>query len=222
MSAFTVTLWGAHSTASARVSPTTPALLATYAATSNRPTNDDSEPTVVIRPCFCAIIGRPKTWQARSVPVRFVSITRAIGLVHLERRALLGHPCDGEQDVDLAERLEALVAQSVERRDLGHVGGDRQRPPPALLNLGGDVLDELDAAAARDHVGARVSQPQRQGAADSLMPPTTTAVRPVRSKSFMVVRLTMACGAPARGVGKRRGFFIGRRLLRLVPARLGR
>ena len=89
------------------------------------------------------------------------------------------------------------------------------------MNLGGDVLDELDAAAARDHVGARVSQPQRQGAADSLMPPTTTAVRPVRSK-LQVVRLTMACGAPARGVGKRRGFSIGRRLLRLVPARLGR
>src|SRR5688500_10924971 len=49
---FTVTLCGAHSTASARVRPATADLLATYAATSWRPTNDDSDPIVMIRPDF--------------------------------------------------------------------------------------------------------------------------------------------------------------------------
>ncbi len=39
--------------------------------------------------------------------------------------------------------------------------------PAALLNLGGDGLDELHAAAARHDVGARVGQPEGEGAADS-------------------------------------------------------
>ncbi len=75
-------------------------------------------------------------------------------------------PGDRQEDVDLAEGLDALVAQALERGDVGDIGGDRQRAAAAVLNLGGDVLDELDAAAGRDHVGARVGQTERERAAD--------------------------------------------------------
>src|SRR5262249_47716621 len=48
--AFTHTPYGAHSIASDFVSDATPALLAEYAAISNRETNDVREPMLMIRP----------------------------------------------------------------------------------------------------------------------------------------------------------------------------
>ena len=54
--ALTVTPCGAHSTASARVSPATPDLLAVYAATSISPTNDASDAIPIRRPLLRAIM----------------------------------------------------------------------------------------------------------------------------------------------------------------------
>ena len=75
--ALTLTPCGAHSTASARVIRRSADLLATYAATSCNPTNDDNEPMAMMRPDPRLTISPPNTWQLRNMPVMLVSITRS-------------------------------------------------------------------------------------------------------------------------------------------------
>src|SRR5260370_15527873 len=64
----------AHSTARDFVSATPPALLAEYAATSKMPTKEDNDAILMMRPYSRSIICLPNTLQARSVPLRFVSM----------------------------------------------------------------------------------------------------------------------------------------------------
>ncbi len=99
---------------------------------------------LMIRPYPAFTIVLPKIWQARSVPVRFVSITRdqsasavsSVGSLVRDSRRI-------HQDVDLAEFLEHRIVQRLRATPIQHVAGHAQRPPAQRLNLRCDLLHLL-------------------------------------------------------------------------------
>ena len=112
-------------------------------------------------------------------------------------------PATSEKNVDSAEGLDAHVAQALERAHVRDVGGDRQRAAAVRLDLGGDVLHELDAAAGRHHICAGLCQTERQRAADPAGTTNDDGRRPDRSNSLMnMVRPTMAGAGCAHGAGE--------------------
>ena len=135
--ALTVTLYGAHSTASARVSPATADLLATYAATSNRPTNDDSEAMVMMRPDRLRHhLASEHLATAQRAGEVGVDDPLPVVIGHLERRHALGDARGAHQDVDAAERLEHRVAHALERgrRRSTSAGSRSVRRPRASIS----------------------------------------------------------------------------------------
>jgi hypothetical protein len=55
----------------------------------------------------------------------------------------------------------------LERSRLADVGRDSQRTAAAALDLGCHLVDELDAAPGRGHVGARLGEADGDGAPDA-------------------------------------------------------
>ena len=78
------------------------------------------------------------------------------------------------------------------------VGGNRQRAAAALLDLGGDVFDELHAAAGRDDVGARVGQSERERAADAARTTNDDGRAAGQIKQFHAVQSDRRWSPPTR------------------------
>ena len=138
----------------------------------------------------------------------------------------LGDAGGADEDVDAAERLEHASRSALERRRVADVRRHPQRPPPALLDLGGDLVDErLRGGRSRRRRRRRRRARARATRPMPLVPPTTTAVRPDRSnrRSSVDDAWPVAARGP-RGDGRRRlaapaSGVVGR-LLRLVRAGL--
>ena len=132
------------------------ALLAVYAATSCSPTNDASDAMVMMRPRCRSTIGAPNTWQARSTPVRLVSMMRCQSSSrHLQRRHALGDAAAATRMSTRAKLSQARVAKR--RRATRH---RRHRPrisavrrPSAAISAA-TVLDQIASPAGGDDVGA--------------------------------------------------------------------
>ena len=159
------------------------------------------------------------------MPVRFVSIMRCQSASSISSVGLfLVIPATASRMSTLpnASRHSSRSRSSDAISDTSAAIDSVRRPRFSIL--GGHVLDELDAAAGRDHVGARVSQPQRQRAADSART-TNDDGRPageIEKLHEYGQTDDGRCGAPRAAACGRSGVTvaIGRRLLRLVPARL--
>jgi hypothetical protein len=55
------------------------------------------------------------------------------------------------------------ASHSLERREAGHVDGLPQRPPPALLDRGGDGVDRIGARPVATTSATRIGEAERQG-----------------------------------------------------------
>ena len=88
-------------------------------------------------------------------------------LAHLDRRRAFRDARRRHDDVDSAERLQARVAKSAQRRRIADVSRHPQRPASLRLDRRRDFIDNGRAASGRDDVGAGVGQAQRQGAPDA-------------------------------------------------------
>ena len=111
---------------------------------------------------------RPNTWQARSVPVRLVSmiafhsssLTSSVG-GRLVRPAQLTRMSTLPSSATTRSR-----SASSEARSATSAGCRNDRRPIASISLA-TVVDQLGPPSAGDHVGARFREAEREGAADA-------------------------------------------------------
>src|SRR5580704_6191484 len=172
----------AHSIASDFVSMATAALLAQYAATSNSATNDEIEPMLMMRPYLRSIMWRPKTWHARKVPLRLISMmlfhsvseTSSVG-VRLVVPAQLTRISTEWNSAMVAARRDSMLARFV----TSHATA-RDLPPADLMSPAADC-----ASSARRPVGTTLAPALARPFASARpmpeVPPMTTAVLLARS-----------------------------------------
>src|SRR5579863_740924 len=180
--ALTQTPCFAHSMARDFVSIATAALLAQYAATSKSATNDEIEPMLMMRLYLRSIMWRPKTWQARNVPLKLISRmlfhsdseTSSVG-VRLVVPAQLTRISTEPNSATVAARSASMLARFV----TSHATA-RDLPPAALMSAAADC-----ASSARRPVGMTLApalaRPLARARPMPEVPPMTTAVLLVRS-----------------------------------------
>ena len=126
---------------------------------------------LTMRPEPRSSMWRPKTWQARSVPVRLVS-TMDVPLLFgdVEGGRALGAPRAVDEDVDASEGAQDRAERVLERPPVGDVAGHPQRAPAQRGHVVRGRRHLLLAARGGHDVRARLGQAAREGAPDARCP----------------------------------------------------
>ena len=112
-------------------------------------------------PAFAMVL--PKIWQARSVPVRLVSITRDHSSSLSSRvGALWVTPAALTRISTLPNSFSTASCSCLDRRAVQHVAGDAHRVRrPQLLNLRRNTAHLLQPPRTGHNIRARIGQAQR-------------------------------------------------------------
>ena len=100
--------------------------------------------------------------SSRQVVVFCAALLALLPPAQAGRQDLLAQNCKDE-----IERVEARIAQDLERCSVRDIDRLPQRSAAARLDLRRDLLDERLPPSAGDNVCARVGEPQRDGSADT-------------------------------------------------------
>jgi len=160
--AFTQTPRGAHSTAKDSVSEATAALLAEYAATSNRDTKVDSEAIFTILPYFRPACGVQKSDKREACQSNWFRGYRSVLLVKVEGRGTFCSACRVNQNVYFAECLDRFIQEALQRRSIGDVRRDSERSPPESFNFSSSVFQPVQPGETSEPHPPLTPQAQEQ------------------------------------------------------------
>jgi hypothetical protein len=116
------------------------------------------------------VLAQAQLWDRRfrdpdgcvTVDVERVEPFRHVGVVDVLHRGLLERAV--HDTVEPAERLDRVIDQALHLPGIRDVGRHRDRPPPELLDLAGNLLQPFGAARREHDVGAVAGALHREAA----------------------------------------------------------